>query len=141
MQLKTPQLYERFLQSNNDTDVQLIKINVSQSSRLWSTNQILKTIIITSSCEVERVHKSQTNDWNLAGEILEQMPASEYRRNAKVLGSFGFCTSQKTLLKSVRNYGDQGQYNGEIMIPWYLKSNNVGAKYSTNNASDVSNKK
>jgi len=113
---------------DNDVDVQLIKINIGRSPLPGPADQVLKTIVLKSTCEIERVHKAETNDWNFASQVLQRMPASEYRRNVEVFGSFGFYTSQKTLLKSVQNNGDQGQYNGETMIPWYLESNNVSVK-------------
>jgi hypothetical protein len=87
----------------------------------------LKRKVIASTCAIRRVLKSETGEWAVVNKFLQEMPEREYERNVISSTMFYFHTSRETLLKSMRNYGDQGQYNGDIMIPWYMQTNKSGS--------------
>ena len=112
---------------DHDVDFQLLRIDLSQKFQPLKANDFCKGIVIASDCKIARVLKADTDDWAIAVATIQQMPAGQYRRAVSGL-ELGFCslhTTQKTLLDSLRNFGDQGQYPGDVYIPWYMQNQNT----------------
>jgi hypothetical protein len=107
-----------------DVDTQLFKIDLSKGSKALPNGSILSAIILASNCKVERVLKDDTNDWALAANALEQMSGGQFKRvsiPSLDLVVFHKYYSQKLLAASMHNFGDQGQYPGDAVIPSYIK--------------------
>lgn len=104
---------------DNDVDWQLIRIDPRLKSQPIANNSLLGSIVISSTCKVERVLKTDTNDWNTAVQALQEMSPSIFKKQAFHL--MWQAPNQKELIASMRNFGDQGQYPGDIFVPNYMK--------------------
>lgn len=110
-----------------DVDFQLLRIDLSKKYRPLAASVFLKANVLHSDCEVTRVLKTDTNDWSIAVATIQRMPVRQYRRgvNGLELGIFSLHTTQKTLLKILRNFGDQGQYPDTFDAPPVAQNQNT----------------
>jgi hypothetical protein len=108
---------------DNDVDWQLIRVDVSGQFRPLPRTNPLCDVVQFATCKIERVLKTDTNDWNLVAIALEKMSETEYKDQSLGLNLFGYRVraDRKKLAASMRNFGDQGQYPGDTIIPWYIK--------------------
>jgi hypothetical protein len=100
---------------DNDVDWQLLRINPTHPFRPIPKHNPIQSLVLRSTCEVERVVKADTNDWEFVAATLESMSSSQYVA-ASIHLPF-IVTSQKDLVTSLRHFGDQGQYDGETIMP------------------------
>jgi hypothetical protein len=114
---------------DNDVDWQLLKIDLGQPFTTLPPENPMRSKVLYSTCRIERVRKAETNDWNAVAAALDKMPAEQFRNQSV---SFNFVVyrahySQKQIVASMRNSGDQGQYEGDTIFLQYKmpqKTNN-----------------
>ena len=105
---------------NHDVDWQLIRIELNEIFQPLPKDSPIRNLVLGSTCRIEQVSKEEKIDWDFVANILEQMSSREFKR--RVIASRAFRVNQKKLIASLRNFGDQGQYPGEVTIPSYIKS-------------------
>jgi hypothetical protein len=95
-----------------DVDVQLLRIDLNQSFQPLHAKDFVKASVITSTCKIDRIDRHETAEWTAAQKALEQITATDYRKSALALNFvfFSVQTDQATLIKAIKNYGNQGQY-------------------------------
>jgi hypothetical protein len=104
---------------DHDTDFQLLKFDLEHTFQPPAKDQVMSSSILGSSCEVDRVKRIDTNDWIAVTKALQQMSPDEYDRQViggLRFGLFRIHTDQIVVVNSMRNYGDQGGYNGDPPI-------------------------
>ena len=111
---------------DHDVDWQLIRIDLSQRFQPIPLDNPLHGIVRHSTCKIDRVPKSDANDWSYVAATLDKMPGRQYREQSRGLNLlfFRLRAAQKDVAASMRNFGDQGQYPGDVVTPWYMSSSN-----------------
>ena len=112
---------------DHDVDFLIVKIDLGRGFSPPPKDGPLSENILPSSCAVARVRNFDTNNWVPAVAALEAMPPDQFNR--QVIGGLrlGFChlhTAQQVAVDELRNYGSQGGYNGDTVIPTYSASVN-----------------
>jgi hypothetical protein len=108
---------------DDDVDWQLIRIDLSQKFQGVPRESPLHSIVLHSTCKIERVMKSDsdTNDWNMAAATLAKMPANQFRNQSMNLnfGVYRLPYDQKQLVASLRTFRDHGLYPGDPVFIQY----------------------
>jgi hypothetical protein len=110
-----------------DVDFQLLRLDLSKKYQPLKASVFIRANVSRSDCEVTRVLKTDADDWSNAVDTIQQMSAHQYRRGANglELGIFSLHTTQKTLLNSLRNFGNQDQYPAALDEPPVTQSLNT----------------
>ena len=101
---------------DNDTDVQLLRIDTNQGFRSLPRGRPLSRIVLASSCKVD---EADEGDWDLAIKTMEQMTTDEFRRhslpnfNFGILGIYGEPQDNNDRMKM----HDAIMYNGDTTYP------------------------
>jgi hypothetical protein len=109
---------------DNDVDIQLLRINLKKGFRPFSAINILRPLVPFSTCQVDRVMKTDTSDWAFAAATLERMSTEEFRCQSVPsldLVLFRKYVDQKELAAAMHNCGNQGIYDGEATTVTYPK--------------------
>jgi len=108
---------------DNDVDWQAIRIHADLPFAKIAQDSPLAGVVLRATCRIERVLKNDTNDWHFMSDAVRQMSPRQFGNEAV---HFGFLrTSKEQLAHSLQNFGDQGQYPGDVFIPHYIKSRNT----------------
>jgi hypothetical protein len=103
-----------------DVDIQLLKLDLRELPQASPRSTVLGAIILATTCKIERVQKGDSNDWDQAASTLEKMPVEEFRNESVsrldliVLRAY---RNKSSISASMRNFGNQGQYPGDTIVP------------------------
>ena len=102
---------------DNDIDWQVLRIDSDKPFSKIPRDNPITSVVLRSTCKVERVLRGETNDWTLIASSVERMDPRRFKSQA--LSFVGLVTNQKQIANSMRNFGDQGQYSGDVVVPRY----------------------
>ena len=108
----------------NDIDIQLIRFNPRLPFSALPHDNPIRSDVIASTCDVERVPKGSTNDWAFVASALKAMSHKQFEgQSIPILDLVVYRKffKQSELVTCISNYGDQGQYPGDVYVPWYMK--------------------
>jgi hypothetical protein len=120
----------------NDIDIQLMKFCPGLPFKPLPQDDPIRSDVLRSTCEVKRVAKGDTDDWAFVANSLKVMSRQQFEKQSIPLADFKVYRrffDRTRLVRSLVNYGDQGQYPGDVFVPWYMKDGHGSADGTATN--------
>jgi hypothetical protein len=113
-----------------DVDWQLIKFTFNEPFTSIAADSPLWGMVTHCDCKVERITRGEVSNWNWVADAVGKMSSHEFRNQSLSLGFFGFHPNRQELVMALRDFGKQGQYPGDVVVPAYI------AQYQKTNGLD-----